>query len=317
MPYVPILHARRCADLGAHLVLGEGPVWDARRGRLLWVDIASGLLFEGAVSGERVDVTASRAFGETVGAVAVADDGGLVVAGAKHVRLIDPDGLAGASLQVIDDSVGSRLNDAVCDPAGRFLVGTLALDGRRGEERVLSVDADVQPSVLLTGLNLANGMAFSPDGSTLYVVDSIPGAIHSFPYDIASGRVGPGTQVWTSDGLVPDGLTVDAEGELWVAFFGGGRLHRLAPTGEVLAEVLVPAPNTTCPAFVGPALDRLIVTTAREQLTDDQLARWPDSGQLFMVDPGVSGLPAATWAGSTVRQTVAGSGQQTREETSR
>lgn len=304
MPDVSIIPARRCADLGGHLTLGEGPIWDDAAGRLLWVDIAEGLLYQGALVADRVELRSSRAFGESVGAVGLAHDGGLVVAGARHLHLVDAQGQVTGSLRLLGAERPSRLNDGVCDPAGRFLIGTLALDGRRGSERVFQVDADLRVVELVSGVTLANGMGFSPDGSTWYLVDSVPGAIHAFEYDVATGTLGDRTTIWSSDGLIPDGLTVDADGNLWVAFFGAGEVQCLTPSGAVVARMAVPAPNTTCPAFVGPSLDRMLITTAREQLTVEQLSEWPHSGELFLAEPGVRGLPVARWSGSTVGKTV-------------
>jgi sugar lactone lactonase YvrE len=296
--------ARRCSDDGLHLTLGEGPLWDPVGERLLWVDIAEGAVYQGRMEGDHLVVTDRLELGGTVGAAIPARDGGLVVAGTRHVHALDAAGAVTRSHWVIDDHVASRLNDAVCDPRGRLLVGTLALDGRQGQEAVLSIDPDGSVSTLVDGLTLANGMGFSPDEATFYLIDSIPGIVHAFEYDLDAGRVGARRVVWRSSGLVPDGLTVDREGHLWVAFFGAGQVHRIDTDGEVLEIVEVPAPNTTCPAFVGPSLDRLLITTAREQLDDEQLAAYPDSGGLFVVDVEARGLPIAAWGGSTMRQTV-------------
>jgi sugar lactone lactonase YvrE len=183
-------------------------------------------------------------------------------------------------------------------------VGSLALDGRTGAESVFRVEPDGATTTLLTGLTLANGMGFSPDGTEFYLIDSIPGVIHAYEYDVSTGAVGRRRTLWQEAGYVPDGLTVDAEGMLWVALFGAGALLRLTPAGELAGRVDVPAPNTTCPAFVGPERDRLLITTAREQLSADQLSQWPDSGGVFVVEPGVRGLPSAAWGGSTMRKTV-------------
>jgi sugar lactone lactonase YvrE len=302
---VPRLRARRCSAAGSYLTLGEGPVWDAAGGRLLWVDIAAGTVFDGMLDGYTLVVSDARSVDETVGAVLPARDGGRVVAGARAVHLIDPAGVVVDALPVLEPGVRSRLNDAVCDTSGRLLVGSLSLDGRTQAESLFGVDPDGRVTTLLTGLTLANGMGFAPDDSVFYLVDSIPGVVHGCDYDISTGRVGRRRTVWQEGGLVPDGLTVDAEGMLWVAFFGAGMVLRLTPHGEVLARVDVPAPNTTCPALVGPDRDRLIITTAREQLSADELSRWPDSGGVFVVEPGAQGLPVAAWGGSTMRQTVA------------
>jgi sugar lactone lactonase YvrE len=315
MPDVPIMPARLCTDPGAHLTLGEGPIWDPVRGTLLWVDIARGIVLEGDLVGGRVRTRSSRTYDVTVGAVTTTRDGGLLVAGARRVLLVDSQGEVTGTVPVIDPSVGSRLNDGGCDPAGRFLVGTLALDGRRGTERLYSIGADARPVLLLADLSLSNGVGFSPDGTRLYLVDSVPGVVHAFEYDTTTGALGRRDTVWTSTGLVPDGLTIDTLGNIWVAFFGAGQVHCLSPEGDLLARVVVPAPNTTCPAFVGPDLAQLLVATAREQITSEQLEQWPDSGGLFLADVGVHGLPAGAWSGSTVRDTVLASRPSTSEET--
>jgi sugar lactone lactonase YvrE len=304
MTEVPRLRARRCSAAGSYLTLGEGPVWDAAGGRLLWVDIAAGTVFEGTLDGDTLVVSDARSVDETVGAVLPARDGGRVVPGARAVHVIDPTGVVVGDIPLIHPRARSRLNDAICDTAGRLLVGSLSLDGRTEAESLFGVDPDGSVTTLLTGLTLANGMGFAPDDSVLYLVDSIPGVVHGCEYDISTGRVGRRRIVWQEGGLVPDGLTVDAEGMLWVAFFGAGMVLRLTPRGEVLGRVDVPAPNTTCPSFVGPDLDRLIITTAREQLSADQLFTWPDSGGVFVVEPGTHGLPVAAWGGSTMHQTV-------------
>lgn len=303
MTQVPAFHAEVLGSGDGFLTLGEGPVWDVAAGRLRWVDIQAGIVFEGVLGEGGLSVTGRRAFGQTTGAVLPAEDGGFVVAGARHVLVLDPEWAQTRSIRLIADDVDSRLNDAVCDPAGRLLVGSLALDGREGAASVWWLDGDGRVFLLVDGLTLANGMGFSPDGGTLYLVDSIPGIVHGFDYDVATGRVGARRVVWRGAGLIPDGMTVDNGGDLWVAFFGAGQVRRISPAGEVLGIVEVAAPNTTCPAFAGQNGDRLVVATAREQLTPAQLEEFPASGSLFVADVGVTGPPATPWGGSTVGQT--------------
>ncbi len=278
-------------------MLGEGPVWDGPRGRLLWVDILVGAVFSGTIHGGVV-VDRRWSFDEPVGAVLPAEDGGLVVVGQRHLYRIDAAGDVAGSIRVLADELASRLNDAACDPAGRLLVGSLRQDGRVGQEELVSVDHDGVVRTLATGISVSNGIGFSPDGTCVYHVDSVPGRVSAFDYDVTRGTCGGPRTVWQGDGI-PDGLCVDVEGNLWIAYFGEGQVRCLSPDGDLLAIVDVPVPNVTCAAFVGADLDRLLITTARYKLTDQQLTEWPDSGEFYLADVGVAGLPAIPWAGST------------------
>jgi sugar lactone lactonase YvrE len=295
--------ARQARGSLAPLYLGEGPVWDGATDRLLWVEISGGTVFVGTLSGDEVVVDHTHQLDGTVGAVLPATDGGLVVAGPRGLVLIDPSGVRSDGPQLIPPGVRSRLNDAACDPAGRLLVGSVRLDGRSGDESLWSVDGDGRVATLVTGLTCSNGIGFSPDGSSMYLVDSLPGSIRAFDYDVSNGACGAAREVWSGDDGLPDGLNVDTDGNLWVAFFYAGEVRCLTPQGETVAVVEIPVPNPTCASFVGPSRDLLLVTTAREKLDETQLARWPDSGALFVADVQASGLPATAWAGSTVGHT--------------
>ena len=292
------LLARRVGGERLSLSLGEGPVWDGPRDRVLWVDILAGAVFAGPFTGDVLGVDRSWSFDEPVGSVLPALDGGLVVVGERHLHRLDPEGTVTGSIRILPDDLASRLNDAACDPAGRLLVGSLRQDGRVGQETLVSVDADAVVRVLVEGISVSNGIGFSPDGDRLYHVDSVPGRVRAFDYDVSSGTFGGSRVVWQGDGI-PDGLNVDVEGNLWIAYFGEGQVRCLSPEGALLAVVDVPVPNVTCPAFIGTDRDRLLIATARIKLSDEQLAAWPDSGEFFVVDVGVAGLPATAWAGST------------------
>jgi sugar lactone lactonase YvrE len=193
----------------------------------------------------------------------------------------------------------SRLNDGACDPAGRFLVGTLALGDPQNQELLVRQERDGSLTVLDDDLNLSNGLAWSPDGSLFYSIDSIPGIVWVRSYDAASGAAGPRRE-WLriTDGL-PDGLCVDADGHLWIAIWGAGEVRRYTPDARPAGVVAVPAPHTTSVAFAGPGLDRLVITTATAHLDAAQLAAYPMSGRLFLADVGVAGLPVTPWAGPT------------------
>jgi sugar lactone lactonase YvrE len=298
-----ITHTAQPASATRHQ-LAEGPVWDAPQERLLWVDIAAAEVHEGRLEGHRVVTSRIHHLSEaddednTVGAVVPALDGRLLVAGHRGLHILAPDGHDGDQLQVVAPHVRSRLNDGACDPAGRFLVGTMSLDGRAGAESLLRLEDDGGLTPLDSDLTLANGLAWSPDGRLLYTVDSVPGVVWVREYDTGSGRCGERREALRVTGGLPDGLCVDADGNLWLAVWGAGQVLHLAPDGRLLGVVEVPAPNTTSVAFVGHDLDLLLITTASTGLAEPESARFPDSGRLFVADVGVRGLPSTPWNGA-------------------
>jgi sugar lactone lactonase YvrE len=278
--------------------LGEGPVWDTDRNRVLWVDINAGAVHTGTLGAEGVRHDAVLRFPGTVGAVVISRAGELLVAGARRLYSVSPDGAVSPGPQILPETAASRLNDGGCDPAGRFLVGSLALDDRAHDEVLVRVNAAGQVDVIDDDLGLSNGLAFTPDGDELYSIDTTAGVVWIRDYDAASGAVGRRREFLRIEGCSPDGLCVDAQGNLWIAMWGAGEVRSYSSAGEPLAIVDVAAPNTTSVAFVGTDLDRLLITTASEQLSESELARYPDSGRLFIAQVGVSGLPVPAWAGS-------------------
>jgi sugar lactone lactonase YvrE len=283
--------------------LAEGPVWDGDAGRLLWVDIPRGRVLRGALDGNRVEVVAEHSFDSTVGATVPTADGGLLVALRRGFATIAPDGTVRTGPTVVPGTADSRFNDGACDPAGRFLVGSMALDDRRGAEHLYRLDAGGRVEILDGDLTLSNGLGWSPDGATLYHVDSIPGVVWARDYDPPSGEVGARRALLRIDSGTPDGLCVDADGSLWIAIWGAGEVRCFTPAGEHVATVRVPAPHTSSVAFVGPQLDRLLITSARKELSAADVTAWPLSGRLFLADVGAIGQPTPAWAGSCDRIT--------------
>jgi sugar lactone lactonase YvrE len=247
---------------------------------------------EGRLDGDHVVVTGTRRWDRTVGAVVCSAAGELLVAGAQAL-LTDPE------TRVVPAGARRRLNDGACDPAGAFLVGTLALGEVQGDETLVRLERDGTLTVLDDDLNLSNGLCWSPDGTLLYSVDSVPGIVWVRSYDAATGATGPRRE-WLriTDGL-PDGLCADADGHLWIAVWGAGEVRRFTPDARPAGVVTVPAPHTTSVAFAGPGLDRLLITTATATLGADRLAAYPMSGRLFLADTGIAGLPVTPWAGPT------------------
>ena len=278
--------------------LAEGPVWDGPRNRVLWVDINAGTVHSGALVGERLTDQTVLQMSETVGAVLCSDAGELLVAGARRLYGIAVDGTITDGPRIIPEERASRLNDAGCDPAGRCLVGSLALDGRERQEVLVRVDADGSVTVLDDDLGLSNGLAFTPDGTQLYSIDTTPKTVCIRDYNVEDGGVGPRRELLRITRGSPDGMCVDSFGNLWIAIWGAGEVRCYSPAGEYLAIIDVSAPHTSSVAFVGSSLETLLITTASEQLSAAQLVAYPDSGRVFTVDVGVTGLPVAPWAGT-------------------
>ena len=191
----------------------------------------------------------------------------------------------------------SRTNDGATDPSGRFLIGTLALDGRFGAERLLRIEHDGKVTVIDDDLVLSNGLAWSPDGSKLYSVDTGRNVVWQRDYSPGPEAPGARSRYLTVEPGHPDGMCMDADGNLWVAVWGGGEVRCYAPGGEVTATVRVPAPHTSSVAFVGESLDTLLITTARKDLSPEQLEDFPDSGRLFTAAVEATGFPTVPWAG--------------------
>lgn len=278
--------------------LGEGPVWDTARQRLLWVDILGHTVHAGRLdlASGTIEPTNSWVFDGPVGAVAVSTDGDLVVAERDTLARVSPDGSRTRLARVLPAERRSRLNDAAVDPAGRFIVGSMAQDGRRGEEVLVRLEHDGRCTTLDADLSLSNGLAWSPSGDRFYSIDTVARIVRVRDYDASSGAAGPRQDLLTISDGSPDGMCTDADGNLWIAIWGRGRVECRHPNGDLLAIVEVDAPHTSSVAFAGPALDLLVITTATENMSAEDISRHPHSGHLFTarVD-GVRGLPTPFW----------------------
>jgi sugar lactone lactonase YvrE len=275
--------------------LAEGPVWDEARERVLWVDINAGHIHSGSLEGDLITPRGQLSFAETVGAVACSEDGQLLVAAQRDLYRVRRGARPEVLAAIIPADRSSRLNDGACDPAGRFLVGSLALDARECEECLYRLGQDGSVAIIDGDLTLSNGLAWSPDGSVLYSVDTTPGVVWERPYDAATGGSGARSAVLRLGDGSPDGLCVDTDGNLWLAIWGAGEVRCYSPAGDRLATVTVPAPHTSSVAFVGPARDILLITTARDQLSSVQLDEFPLSGHLFVARVEATGVPTTPW----------------------
>jgi sugar lactone lactonase YvrE len=278
--------------------LCEGPIWDARVERLLWVDIPLGLVHRTDVATGEDAVVAD--LGQPVGCLALRGSGGCVVATERGVSVVDADWRAVEEIaELPGQPPATRTNDGACDPWGSFWVGTLAHDERPGAGSLYRLAPDRVVTQVLDGLGVSNGIDWSPDRAAMYYVDSATGRVDVLDADPADGHVSarrPLAEIELA-GAVPDGLTVDAEGFLWVALWGGGRVQRYTPDGRLDREVPLPTDQVTSVAFGGPSLDALYVTTARAGLDAAALERQPLAGSVFVHDPGVRGRAPNAWAG--------------------
>ena len=277
--------------------MGEAPHWDDRTGTLLFVDLTGGAVFRYDQSGAQLG---SFPVGQEVGAVVPRRGGGLVLA----VR----DGLGVASdagegfevtVPVERDIPGNRMNDAKCDPAGRLLAGTMAYDLSPHAAALYQVEPDWSFGQVVRDVTQSNGIAWSPDGSRMYFIDSATQGIDVFDYDAGTGSAGNRRRLVTIDAArgIPDGMTTDDQGNLWVACFGGAAVRCFSPAGEQLDEVSLPVTQVTSCVFGGPGLADLYVTTAAYRLSAGQLKWEPHAGATFVCRPGATGLPASPFAG--------------------
>jgi sugar lactone lactonase YvrE len=282
-------------------VLAEGPVWWAEKSEIIWIDVEEGQVFTGRLTGEVIEPAQEFEFAGRVGAAVPGDDGSLLVA--KHDRLVVVDirGHRSEGPAIIPPGVDSRSNDGKCDPRGRFLIGTLALDDRHGQEFLLRWELDGSLTTLDSNLTLSNGLAWSPDGALLYSTDTVPGVIWERDYDAETGSSGPRRQYLHIDDGYPDGICVDALGNVWVAIWGGGEVRSFSPAGILRDRVHVAAPHVSSVAFVGDDLSTLLITTASRDLSPDELRAYPGAGQLFLAKVGVGGTPVRTWDSSSAR----------------
>ena len=278
-------------------LLGEGVRWDVRRNELLRVDILAGRVYRDRIAddGGLATVRVYTVPG-TVGAIAPidGDDGWLLAAGRGFIHL-RPDGSTRTLSEVAPR--GTRMNDGACDPQGRFWAGTLADDHHPGGGALYRLDRSGQTELVLGDLTIPNGLGWSPDGTVTYLVDSGPRIVHAFAFDPDRGTVSDGRVLVTvpQDVGAPDGLTVDAAGDLWVAIYGGGRVHRYSPDGTLRQTIIVPAKQTTCCGFAGPGLNRLYVTTATENWSDQERRAEPAAGLVYWCTTDATGLPATPY----------------------
>lgn len=276
-------------------LLGEGPCWVAAEQALYWVDIVAGRLWRW----RDADGVAEMPITAPVCSLLPRSTGGYIGGGHDGLITISPDWTVDTFWSPEPALADNRMNDGKIDRAGRLWAGSMDGTHRTVSGSLYRIDHDLSGTRIDEGYGVTNGPAFSPDGKTMYHTDSALQTVYAFPLH-SDGSVGERRvfrQFGEGEGY-PDGMTVDAEGHLWIAFWDGWCLRRLTPDGQVVDEVAVPVQRPTSCAFGGPALDQLFITSSRQDLSDEELAGQPHAGGLFVTTiAGVSGIAELPFAG--------------------
>jgi sugar lactone lactonase YvrE len=276
-------------------ILGESPIWDRVRGCLWWIDITGGVLHRlNAASGVRHDI----ALQQRCGSIGLRQTGGLVAATWSGFAGLDPDtGAITPLADVLGTRDGIRFNDGRVGPDGRFWAGTV--QNQVGGAAFYRFDRNHQVAEIVPQLTCSNGLTWSPDGKTMYLADSGAGLILAFDFDYGPGCVSRRRVFleYPREYGVPDGATVDTEGNLWSAGFGGWHVLKITPEGRIADAIRMPVLYPTSCAFGGPDLRTMYVTSARKQLQGDALAAQPRAGQLFVLAVDAQGLPDPAYLG--------------------
>ena len=282
--------------LEAHAAVAEGPIWDDRTQRLIWVDIMNNAVHRfDPLTGENISLDV----GQPVGTAGLRENGGLVLALRDGFALLDPDFANLRLVAAVESDISTnRMNDGKADPAGRFFAGTMAFHPSVPAGALYRLDPDYRVTRVVDGIMLSNGLDWSPDNRTMYYIDSITQQVDAFDFDVQSGSLSNRRRVISipKDVGLPDGMTVDGEGYLWVALHGSGTVRRFTPDGQLDRIVRLPVSHVTCPAFGGPNYMDLYMTSMTYGLKD-AIRNEPLAGSLFRCRPGVRGRPPFRFAG--------------------
>lgn len=274
--------------------LGEGPIWDPKTNALYWVDILHGDIHEfNPLTGSHKTTNVHQ----MIGAIAICTDGNLLAALQTGLSIINRDiGTVSSFVHPESHLPGNRFNDGKCDPAGRFWIGTMAIDEKPNAGSLYMLDAIHQISKKIEGITISNGMAWSADHKTFYYIDTPTSAIAAYDFNLSNGQISNKRIAFTIEEKegYPDGMTIDNDGMLWIAHWNGWQVSQWNPlTGEKLFSLTMPVANVTSCTFGGENLQDLYITTAKKGLSEDELNQQPLAGNLFVwKGAGYKGTPA-------------------------
>lgn len=271
--------------LDAKAALGEGPAWDEKTQTLYWVDILSKRIYAGKELLAELD--------DFIGCLAPCKNGNLILGKGASFVDFDPVSSQQTVLASLTEPATNRINDGKCDPAGRFIAGTMDMNEQKASGSVYSFVGQ-QTTRLLDSIRISNGLAWSPDHTTFYYIDTPTREVKAFAYDVKTGDIAnPRVAIQVPESLGwPDGMTSDATGNLWIAMWGGAQVTRWDPdTGQLLERIPVPALQSSSVVFGGKNRNELYITSARKNLSQADLQKYPLSGGLFKVETKFEGMP--------------------------
>lgn len=269
---------------------GEGPMWSPQWIGPRWVDMLAGNICELQPDG----TIRRRHVGAVAAMIRPCAAGGYLVAGERGLHLADEDDIDAPlrALPDVFDNSDVRMNEGGCDPSGRLYIGSMAYDSRTGGGKLYRISGEHEAETVEDSVTISNGIDWSPDGGSCYYVDSPTHRIDRYDWTPAAGLSNRRPLVEIAGPGIPDGLTVDSDGQIWVAIFGAGQVHCYSPTGILQQLIEVPAAQVTAVTFAGETLDELIITTSRHSLGKNAEA---GAGALFHAYPGVHGQPLRTF----------------------
>ena len=290
-------------------VLGEGPCWDENTKKLWWIDGLSEFgrgddlhLYDPATGEDKM-----WHIGKHIGCAIPSNSGKVMLNLQDGIYLFDPKKEELSEISDLEREIeNNRINDGKCDSKGRLWFGSMSMTANQPEREFeitgsfYKMETNGEVTKFFDGVGISNGLAWNADETKLYYVDSTPQSIYSFDFDAEKGEISNRKQIIEIDPIegCPDGMTIDAEGMLWVAQFGGWKVSRWNPiTCEKLGEIKLPCAQVTCPTFGGENLDELYITTASIGLSDKERAEQPLAGCTFVVKPGVKGVKANKFGG--------------------
>jgi len=273
--------------------LGEGAIWNSQTGELLWINITGKIL---NIYNPKTGNNKELFTGQMIGTVVPCSSDKVLVALQNGIFSLDP--FTGTKVLIVDpeeDLSDNRFNDGKCDPAGRFWVGTMSTKDEKGAGSLYRLDKDSSIHKMIENVSISNGIVWSPDASKMYYIDTPTQQVKEYDYNNETGEISnPKVAVEISTELgSPDGMTIDADGNLWIALWGGSAVGCWNPeTGKLIRKIEVPAKNVTSCAFGDDDLGTLYITTARRNTTNEELKKYPEAGGVFKTIPGVKGVKA-------------------------